>query len=224
MCFTVGCLGHLFDSKRHVFSAWCGHVWSKVLLASQGIRVHVEHRDRLTSVEPRMVVANHTSYLDPPAIGIAIPPRQVPRFIMKRELLWLPFVGWYCLLTGHFLIDRGSSREGIRLLERAADRARRLRLSPVLFPEGTRSRDGTLQTLRPGSFALAIQARMPVQPIGILGPYDLMPKGAGAPYRSGVIRVIVGEPLPIEPYLGAGGRKALAAAVRERLIALGVPG
>ena len=193
-------------------------------MLSQGIVVRVENSAALETNEPRLIVANHTSFLDPPAVGIVVPIHRVPRFIMKRELIRLPLVGWYCWITGHFLIDRGSSREGLKLLDQAAERANRLRMSPVLFPEGTRSRDGRLARLRPGSFELAMRAKIPVQPMAILGSHRLMPKDALAPRRSGVIRVVVGEPIDIEPYTKGGGRKALAADVRRALLALGVPG
>ena len=222
--FVSGCVVRIVDSKRQVGSAWLGHIWSRLLLFSQGIVVRVDKPELLVTQEPRLIVANHTSYLDPSAVGIAVPPSRVPRFVMKRELIRLPLVGWYCWMTGHFLIDRGSSREGLKLLDKAAERANRLRLSPVLFPEGTRSLDGRLASLRAGSFELALRAKIPVQPMAILNTNHLMPKGAPAPHHSGVIRVVVGEPIDITPYLEQGGRKALAADVRQALLDLGVPG
>lgn len=216
-------LAHPFDTKRGVFSAWAGREWSRILLLSQGIVVRVENAQATRTDESRLYVANHASYLDPPAVSLAIPVRNVPRYVLKRELMSLPLVGWYARLSGHFPIDRSNPREGRRLMEQAAERCKRLRLSGVIFPEGTRSLDGRLGPIRPGAFELAMRAQMPVHPMAVLGTETFMPKGRPAPLRSGVIRIVVGEPIDTTEFKGSLGRKKLALRVREALLALGVP-
>jgi 1-acyl-sn-glycerol-3-phosphate acyltransferase len=98
---------------------------------------------------------------------------------------------------------------------------RRHRLTAVLFPEGTRSRDGRLQPLRPGALQLPLEVGVPVQPVLVRGTREIMPKGAWFPRRSGTVEVVVGEPIATEGLAGPTGRKALAARVREAFLALG---
>jgi 1-acyl-sn-glycerol-3-phosphate acyltransferase len=109
------------------------------------------------------------------------------------------------------------------MLKRAIARCGRHGLSPIVFPEGTRSADGRLQPLKPGAFQLAVDGGFPIHPIAILGTSRIMPKGALGPRRSGPVVVRVGEPIPVEGLRGSAGRKILSARVRDALLALGVP-
>jgi 1-acyl-sn-glycerol-3-phosphate acyltransferase len=168
-----------------------------------------------------MVVANHTSWLDPPALFVALPVQV--RYVMKRELSRLPFLGWYVLLGGHFFLDRADPREGVEVLRRATERARRHRLVPTLFPEGTRSPDGRLAPFRTGAFQLAIAGGLDVQPVAILGAHEIFPKRARGPRRGGTVRVRVGETIPVEGLSGSAGRRVLGERVRAELLRLGVP-
>jgi 1-acyl-sn-glycerol-3-phosphate acyltransferase len=202
-------------------SHWVLRVCSRCLLAVSRARLVVTGLEHLAPGEPRVIVANHTSYLDIPAICAAFPGQM--RFVAKRALLTTPFVGWHLALTGHFLIDRDDPRAGLRLLQKAAERLRRDRLSALLFGEGTRSADGRLAPLKVGSFLLPLAAEVPIQPAAILGSHAMMPRGTLAPTRNGTIEVRFGPPVPTAGLAGGPGRKALAASVRKALLDLGVP-
>ncbi len=195
-------------------------LWGRGMLALGGVGLRVEGPGTFDPGEARMLVANHGSYLDPPALVGGFPGQL--RFVLKQELMRMPFVGWYAKLAGHFLLDRGNPREGKRVLDRAMARAKRYKLSPLVFPEGTRSRDGKLAPFKTGAFQLAISAGIPVQPIAVIGSYDIMPREAAAPRYAGEIILRVGEPIPIEGYKGSPGRKALAERVRIAMHELGV--
>src|SRR5205814_415332 len=108
----------------------------------------------------------------------------------------------------------------LRLMEKAAARMRRRRISPLVFPEGTRSRDGHLQPLKGGAFFLPLSADVAVQPVAILGSHAILPKGAWGPRRGGTIEVRVGDPIPTAGRGGAPARKALSSEVRAALVAL----
>lgn len=220
LAFMAGMFLLLFAPRSGRWAHISLRTWGRGILAMAGIRLRVEGPASFDGSEIRMIVANHASYLDPPALGAAFPGQL--RFVMKQELLRLPFIGWYSKYAGHFLLDRENPREGKRVLDSAVARAKRHGLCPLVFAEGTRTRDGKLAEFKTGAFQLAISAGIPVQPVAVLGSYDLMPRGALAPSRSGTIVLRVGEPIPIEGLKGSPGRKALAAKVRQALYDMGV--
>jgi len=219
--FVLGMIGLLPAPRSGRVAHQALRLWGRGMMLLGGVNLRVEGPGTFDGGVVRMIVANHASYLDPPALGAAFPGQL--RFVLKQELMRMPFIGWYAKYAGHFLLDRGNPREGKRVMDRAVERALRFRLCPLVFPEGTRSRDGKLAELKTGAFQLALSAGIPVQPVAILGSHDLMPREAAAPRRAGTIVLRVGEPIPVEGLKGSPGRKILSAKVREALHALGVP-
>ena len=219
--FTFASLALVLDPGRgrasHAVARW----WARSMLFAAGARLVVTHAERFTPDVPRVLVGNHASYLDITALMAAFPGQL--RFVARRTLIWLPFIGWYIRLAGHFSLDRDDPRQALALAERMADRMRRHRKSPMVFPEGTRSRDGRLAPLKAGAFHLPVMLGADVQPLAVLGSGDILPKGAWVPRRGGVIEVRVGEPIPTAGLEGSAGRKHLADRARAALLALGVP-
>lgn len=221
----LGSLLVLLQPRTGRWSMWIGRVWARAVLVAAGAHLEVEHAERFSSDEVRLIVGNHTSFLDPPAFIAAVPGNL--RFILKKELARMPFIGWYCRIAGHFFLDRKDPRAGQVLMAKAVERAKARKLTPIIFPEGTRSPDGRLQPLKAGSFKLAVEGGFPVQPVAILGTNAIMPKGALGPRRRGRAVMRVGEPIPtadLKEMKGSTGRKLLAARTYEALLALGVPG
>ena len=198
-----------------------GRAWALALLRVAGVHLEVQGADGLSPGEPRVLVANHSSYLDIPAVLVAFPGQL--RVVARKSLIWMPFLGWYLWLCGHLLIDRADPRQGLDLFAKASNRMRAHGLSVLVFPEGTRSRDGRLAALKGGAFHLAASLDVPIQPLAISGTNRIMPKGAWAPSRGGVVIVRVGEAIPTSGRTGGPARKALAVDVRTALLALGVP-
>ncbi len=221
LLFLMAAFALVFGPRRGGATHAVARLWARGLLGAAGVGVTLEGAEHLAPGEPRLLVANHASYLDPPALLAAFP--GPARFVLKRELLRLPFIGWFAWFAGHFLIDRSRARSGARLLEGAARRARALGLSPIVFPEGTRSADGRLAPLKAGAFELALTAGLPVQPVALRGTFELMPRGALAPRRAGDVRVRVAPALPARADGGSAARRALAEQAAEALGALGVP-
>jgi 1-acyl-sn-glycerol-3-phosphate acyltransferase len=221
VAFVLGILTLAIGGRRGSVSYAVVKLWAWAIIRVSGCHVRVEGIEKLDPDTPRLIVANHCSWYDPPTIWATFP-GQV-RFVLKKELTKAPFIGWYASAAGHFLLDRANPREGMKLIETAIARARELRLSPMVFPEGTRSDDGRLATLRAGAFELALKGGLEVQPIAILGTFAIWPRGLGYPRCAGEILVRVGDPIPTAEYEGSLGRKALAERTREALVALGVP-
>lgn len=143
--------------------------------------------------ERLIIVSNHESLLDPPAIVLALGTRSV-RFIVKREVFKLPVFGWSLWAAGCVGVCRvNSQRDRSRL---AAD-TRLSRDSDVLFfAEGTRSRTGALAPFKSGAFAMALQRDLPILPMAIGGTYECLPPTTLQP-TPGNIAVVFGEPIPV---------------------------
>ena len=117
-------------------------------------------------------VGNHTSLLDPPLIIATLPSN--PVFMAKRELAYVPFLGWVIWLADFIFINRNHPTDAIKSLGLAAQRIHN-GLSIAAFPEGTRSRTGELLPFKKGAFNLAWEAQVPLIPLAILGGRHILP-------------------------------------------------
>jgi len=189
--------------------------WGRRLCELIGIAVEVEHPDRLAAPRPCVFVANHASFADVWVL-LAVIPGSV-RFVAKKELLRIPVFGTALRAGGQIVIDRKNLRRAFGAYDEAAAAIRR-GLSAVVFVEGTRSPDGTLQGFKKGPFVLAITAGVPIVPIYLEGTWGIMPRGRLVP-RPARVRVLVGEPIATSG-LAYEDRDALAARTREAMLAL----
>jgi len=134
-------------------------------------------------------MSNHQSLLDPPLLMGAIPVPAV--YIAKKELKWVPFVGWAAMVAGMIFIDRGNSEKAAVSLIRAAEQIANGK-NVVIFPEGTRTRDGRIGKFKKGGFGLAIRAGVPIVPLITIGGWNILPKGAKRA-RRGKMSVVFGR-------------------------------
>lgn len=169
--------------------------WSQMMLWAAGVRVEFDGLDRLSLPEGRILVANHVSWYDVFALAAHLPVEY--RFIAKKELQRIPIFGPAWKVCGHISIDRTDRERAIESLAEAARQIRERRVTIVMFPEGTRSRTGSLRPFKKGAFVLALQAGVPIVPVGILGSRRIMPKGSWR-IRAGTIRIRIGEPIAVQ--------------------------
>lgn len=186
--------------------------WSPSCLWVAGARVDVMRLPALPD-GPLIFACNHESALDIWAL-VAKLPRTV-RFIAKRELFRIPIFGWYLAIGGHIPVDRQNHTRAIASLRRAGATVR-AGTSLIVFPEGTRSRDGRVHPFKKGPFVVAMEAGVPVIPVAISGAGRITPKKRIA-VEPGVIRIGVGDPLRPSDF---PGKDALLVEVRRRVIAL----
>jgi 1-acyl-sn-glycerol-3-phosphate acyltransferase len=181
----------LFD-RRGYFGHRCARAWSWLILATTGVEVTVRGLERLVRGKTYVFVANHQSIYDIPCLFWSIPFQL--RIIAKESLGRFPMLGPHLKRTGHMLVDRRRpDRAGI------FDWASRLTangLSLIIFPEGTRSRDGMLGKFKGGSIMLAMQAGLPLVPISVVGSRHVMKKGE-LTTRPGHVTLIVHEPIEL---------------------------
>ncbi len=158
-----------------------------------------------------VVVSNHQSVLD--VFLISNLPREM-KWVAKRELFNIPWIGWFFYLVGDIPVKRGDARSAARVMTTARaylDRG----MSVFFFPEGTRSRDGSMLPFKLGAFKLAMEAGVPVLPLAVSGTAQGMPKGS--PWvRPSRLTLRILEPVP------TAGRSpeeagALRDEVRERI-------
>jgi 1-acyl-sn-glycerol-3-phosphate acyltransferase len=169
-----------------------GRRWIRWIFATCGIRVEAGGLEHVRATKTAVYMSNHQSVLDIGAIVETLPVSW--RFVAKRELTYIPFFGWALGLSDQVVIDRGNRRRSVESLRRAAERIRG-GVNVIIFPEGTRSADGSLQPFKSGGFHLAIDAQVPVIPITVSGSFQLTPKRS-LQVRSGTIKVVYGAPIP----------------------------
>lgn len=178
----------MFD-RRGDFGHKCARAWSWLILKTTGVQVQVTGLERLDPSRSYIFAANHQSIYDIPILFAALPIQL--RIISKASLGRIPFLGWHLQRTGHLLIDRSKSGAGI--MKKMA-RLVREKHSLIIFPEGTRSVDGSVARFKGGSFLIAVDAGLPVVPISIQGSRHVMFRGR-LMVCPGTVTVTVHEPI-----------------------------
>jgi 1-acyl-sn-glycerol-3-phosphate acyltransferase len=140
-----------------------------------------------------ILAANHQSFLDPPFVAACLP--RETSFMARRSLFEIPLLGRIIVACNAFPIDRNTG--DVRGVKNAIDRLRS-GSALILFPEGTRSRDGRIGPLKGGIRMIAERAGVPVVPVLVDGAFRVWPKGRPLPRLHGRVWVRFGKPLSIE--------------------------
>jgi len=171
------------------FGHKCARAWAWLILKTTGVRVTVRGIEHVDAHRSYVFAANHQSIYDIPIVFASLPLQL--RIIAKASLGRFPFLGWHLQRTGHLLVDRRNPGVGIlKKMARLVQGARSL----IVFPEGTRSRDGRVARFKGGPFLLAIDAQIPVVPVSIAGSRHVMLKGR-LMTCPGDVTLIVHEPI-----------------------------
>jgi len=162
-----------------------------------------------------LVAANHTSFLDPPFIGCQVP-RQIAYF--ARKTLWNSrFASWWLDSVGTIPVDRdgGQDVSAIKRVLKAIKENRGL----ILFPEGTRSLDGTLQAAKAGVGLIACRTQVPVVPARIFGSFEAFGKGVKFPRLGTRVTIVFGRPILPAAYDDSKSGKERYQIASERIMA-----
>jgi 1-acyl-sn-glycerol-3-phosphate acyltransferase len=208
---TLSIASSVFDSRGH-FGHRCARAWSWLILATTGVRVTILGLERLNPRQTYVFASNHQSIYDIPVIFASLPFQL--RIIAKDSLGKFPMLGWHLQRTGHMLVDRRRP-EAARIFRWASELTAK-GLSLIIFPEGTRSRDGFVGPFKGGPFYSAVQAGLPIVPLSVVGSRHVMRKGE-LTTRPGDVRLIVHEPIATAASADPDMRqvRALAQRVRE---------
>jgi 1-acyl-sn-glycerol-3-phosphate acyltransferase len=188
--------------------------WAKTLLKVSGIRVRVEGLEQIDPAGSYVFVSNHASYMDTP-VALANIPVQF-RFLAKRGLFQIPFLGTHLSRAGHIPVPRGDPRAAVKTMQVAAEKIQQKKISLLIFPEGGRSHDGVLRPFKEGGAYIAIRAGVPVVPLVMIGTRELLPYGGGIPLSGSVtLRILK----PIETaHLSLKDRGTLSAQLRTVIL------
>jgi len=179
---------------------WLSRVW---------FRLRIEGLQNVPRTGPVVFVTNHSSYLDPPLVGVTAP-RWVG-FLAQEGLAKFGPLRWWLRQIGVTLIDRNApSKDAMRLMSDCLHAGEAV----GIFPEGTRSRDGAIAPFRTGVEFLVRRSGAPVVPVGIEGAWRALPRGAWLP-RPRKIIMRYGEVWPAARVLAPGGTEAVRARVAE---------
>ena len=172
------------------------HVWGRVCLRITGVSMMVEGLDHLDEGRRYVIMANHESSLDILVLLAALPPSVELRFLAKKSLFTIPFLGWAMKAAGFVPVDREDRSTAAATLKQTLDGVERGG-SPLVFPEQTWTTDGRLLPFARGGFLVALKSGLPILPVGLEGPRLVLPPGEGV-IRPQPVTVRIGEAVSTE--------------------------
>lgn len=194
---------------------WLTKVFSGGVLWISGIKLKVSGTENLDPSKNYIYVSNHSSMYDIPAVMDAFKGRV--SIIYKEELSRIPLFGWQ-LRTGPFIsINRKKGEDAMRSIQKAKETMLKKNFSVILFAEGTRSKDGSIQPFKRGAFYLAAKVNLPIVPVTINGASKILPKGR-LKIKSGELAVHFSEPIEFEELKTKNDELALMERVRNEVI------
>ena len=163
------------DWEKRTFMNQIQQLWARTttLLFFKTIVTGNEQLVKLKG-RPAVFVSNHQSWLD--AYALMWVDDMPLKVVLKRELLWIPVVGWVMALIGHIPFNRKNKESGKEVIQHCKHLLEN-DVPVFLFPEGTRSKDGKLGPFKYGAFVLAVDQGVPIVPIIVEGTRDMMPPG-----------------------------------------------
>jgi 1-acyl-sn-glycerol-3-phosphate acyltransferase len=191
-------------------------LWTRGILKICRVRVRTVGMDQLDLGQSYLFCSNHLSFLDPPLLTACL--TWPIRILTKESLFKIPMFGRALRCFGNVPVNRDDPRKAVRSLHKCAE-VLQAGASIVIFPEGTRSPNGNLQSFKSGAFQLGIDTAVPIVPVAIRGSWEALSPGSIA-VRGGNVLVLVGEPI-LTKDLGRRDRELLAdkthAAIRSLL-------
>jgi len=192
--FLIWLLTVLFDRRRFILhKATC--CWADLMLGINPYwKTRVEGRKKIDPKTTYVMVSNHQSGTD---ILLLFRLYRHYKWVAKQSLFYWPFIGWNMWLNGYISITRTRGRSKLMMMDKAANAVRDGN-SVMLFPEGTRTRDGNIQPFKTGAFRLALDTKSPILPVAIKGTYSAINKNSLLIHKNYNIKLVVLDPIPFE--------------------------
>jgi 1-acyl-sn-glycerol-3-phosphate acyltransferase len=187
--------------------------WVTATIYTLGFSLRVEGGRHVPRKGPVLLLANHESYLDPVAVGLAA--RRHVDYLARRTLFENPILGK--LLPSYNVIpvnQEGFAREGLQTILKQLQAGRAV----LIFPEGNRTEDGRMQPLRPGILLLMKRVTMPIIPVGVAGGFEAWSRFRRYPTLAplflpasrGTMAVAIGRPLDSRQFADMDRQKVLS--------------
>lgn len=161
------------DPVRYRTGRWFRRLGVAMTRVNPSWRIHLSGQEAVANPrKPYVVVSNHQSHADIPILSNL--PWEM-KWIGKKELFALPFIGWMMKLAGDIPVDRSDRRSGAKMLLTSMKYLDQ-KCSVIFFPEGTRSPDGRVGRFNDGAFHLAIKSQATILPVAVEGSYGCLPK------------------------------------------------
>ena len=167
-------------------------IWANWMLLSTGLKYEIIGIENININNQYIFMCNHESALDI-ILGVKCIPNKII-FLAKKELFKIPIFGWAMKFSGMIKIDRQNSEIAKISVERATQKLIKSKFSTLIYPEGTRSKNGRLLPFKKGGFILAIKSKIPLVPITIIGSGKALPKGKYF-IKKEYIKIIINPPI-----------------------------
>lgn len=175
---------------------WVQMMWSRSFFYLLFIPVEIEGIEHLKEGQSYVFVGNHQSMFDVWLVYGWLP--VVFKWMMKKELGCIPFVGTACRCAGHVMVDRSNPRAAVLSMQKIKQ-ALQGGACTVIFPEGTRTPTGAVGPFKRGAFKIALDLGLPVVPLSISGCYQMLPKGKWW-FGRHPVKLVIGEPQDLTQY------------------------
>lgn len=192
---SVSLVASIFDGTGRVQHS-IAHAWGGALLRITLSPVRVAGAQNFQQTSAAVYAVNHLSYMDTPVVLSKLPFQF--RILARHDLFKLPFIGWYLQRSGQIPVDSTSLRSTLASLNRGV-KALQAGMPLVIFPEGGRSPDGSLQPFLSGPAYMAIRAQVPIVPVALIGTHELMPMHTYHLHPRPLL-LVVGEPISTAGY------------------------
>ena len=166
-------------------------IYAWIILKVCGIRLKVRGRENIEPGQRYVILSNHASYLDPPALVLALGLQY--RWVIKKELRKVPLFGLALEASRNLFIDRSKGSDALESIKRGVGQLPD-GTGILIFPEGTRSWDGKLLPFKKGGFVIAQDGELLILPVTICGSHQRLPKGSAA-FSSGDIEIVIHPPM-----------------------------
>jgi len=185
----------VLSSTGNVAFNFC-KLWGWIILKMTRVHTTIRNQDKIEKGRSYIVISNHQSLYDIPAIiaqiGIQL------RWIIKKELLKIPFFGYALYAARNIFVDRSNRKTSIKNIQNGMKRLPG-GVSLICFAEGTRSDDGKIGKFKKGGFIAALEKHLPILPVTVNGSRNIMKKGSLI-FNPGSIEVVVGDPIDTHGY------------------------
>lgn len=190
--FLLWLLTVLFDKRRFILHKVTCFWADLVLWINPYWKTKIKGKENFDPRSTYIIVSNHQSGAD---ILILFRLYRHYKWVAKQSLFYYPFIGWNMWLNGYISIVRTRGRSKLMMMDKAAI-AVNAGNSVMIFPEGTRTRDGNLQPFKTGAFRLALDTKSPILPVAIIGTYNAIKKDSLLIHKNYNIRLVVLDPIP----------------------------